>query len=468
MSESYPLDQYITISCSDDKLNAYLSFSDVDERFSCTMQQLEDLLQSHVIKFGVQYDVLSKIAANPQIYFTTKTLIATGESPTDGADGYIKLLYDLDDQDKKPAELEDGKVDYREVTQLKNVRKGQRIAERVPAKEGKPGRAVTGEPLYGKSGKEARFKIGKNVVVDPEQTSMYASIDGLITKTDRDKINVFPIYEVNGDVDYNVGNIDFVGTVVIRGNVLTGFKIRASGDVRVIGGIEGADIEAEGSVEVSGGIIAHNKGSIKAGKNVKCSFMQEANVTAGEDVLVAQSIMHSQVRAGRNVFCNGPKGLIVGGTIQAGEKVTARTIGNTMSTVTVLEVGVLPELRNELTQLRVQLKSNIESLEKTEKALGLLDQMASAGQLAQDKIALRMKLSLTKRQTAEEQSELRDRIFAIEKTLEDTSKAKIEVISMIYGGVKIVIGRYTRFIKDSSQRVTFRFHDGDIVVVSNV
>ena len=46
---------------------------------------------------------------------------------------------------------------------------------------------------------------------------MYAAIDGLVTKTDKDKLNVFPVYEVNGDVDYNIGNIDFVGTVVIRG-----------------------------------------------------------------------------------------------------------------------------------------------------------------------------------------------------------------------------------------------------------
>ena len=46
---------------------------------------------------------------------------------------------------------------------------------------------------------------------------MYAALDGLLTKTEKGKINVFPVYEINGDVDYSIGNIDFVGTVVIRG-----------------------------------------------------------------------------------------------------------------------------------------------------------------------------------------------------------------------------------------------------------
>ena len=80
----------------------------------------------------------------------------------------------------------------------------------------------------------------ENVVCNAEMTIMYAAIDGLFTLTGGETINVFPIYEVNGDVDYHTGNIDFVGTVVIRGNVLTGFRIRAAGDIRIVGGVEGA------------------------------------------------------------------------------------------------------------------------------------------------------------------------------------------------------------------------------------
>ena len=249
------------------------------------------------------------------------------------------------------------------------------------------------------------------MVLNPEQTAIYAAIDGLISITDKSKINVFPVYEVNGDVDYKTGNIDFVGTVVIRGNVLTGFKVKASGDIRMIGGVEGAMMETEGSIEITGGVVASNKGYIKAGKNVKCSFIQDGNITAAEDVLVSQSILHSQVRAGRNIVCSGAKGLVVGGIIQAGERVVARTIGNTMSTATVLEVGVRPELRSELLERRTQLKLLNENLDKTEKALVLLDQLAATGQLQPDKMAMRTKLGSTKRAVLEEIGTSKERVL---------------------------------------------------------
>ncbi|MED4602708.1 FapA family protein [Paenibacillus validus] len=460
-----PLSYYLDLTLSDDKLTAYLQFMNCDDKFAVTKEQLDELIKSHHIVHGIDEDKLLAIVRDPKSFFFTKTAIATGQPPAHGQDGQIRLLFDLDGQSKRPLEMEDGKVDYKEVTAINNVRKGQLIAERIPAGKGTDGRAVTGETIFAKDGKEARFKPGKNVVSDPDQLALYAAIDGMVTKTDREKINVFPIFEVNGDVDYNIGNIDFVGSVVIRGSVLPGFRIKAAGDIRITGNVDGADLEAGGSIEITVGILGHNKAIIRAGKRVKCSFIQDATVEAGEEVLVGQSIMHCQIRAGKLVACKGTKGLIVGGMIQAGECVIGRTIGNSMSTATVIEVGVLPELRNELQQLRTNLKTLIENFDKTEKALVLLDQLAAAGQLGPDKVAMRIKLNHTKKQVMEEISSLKERALEIEKSLEDSERAKVEVISSVYSGTKIVLGRYTKFIKDTSQRVKFQLVDGDIAML---
>jgi uncharacterized protein len=466
LNERMTLDYYITISTADDKLSAYLLISNVDDSFSVTMGQLEGLLKSHSIIYGIDQGQLALIAADPKPYFFQKITIARGKRPIDGENGLIKYIYDLDNEEKRPLELEDGKVDYKQVLSLHNVKKGQLIGQRILATSGNPGSAVTGEILLAKPGKEAHFKIGKNVVVDADRMALYSAIDGMIVKTEREKVNVFPIYEINGDVDYGIGNIDFIGTVVIRGNVLPGFKIRASGDIRVTGGIEAADLEADGSIEISAGIVGQNKARVKAGRNVKSSFIQDATVEASGDVIVTQSIMHSTIRAGHAVDCKGPKGLIVGGSIQAGERVTARTIGNSMATVTVIEVGVLPELRNELMHLRGQLKVHSENTDKSDKALSLLDQLAAAGQLTPDKVAMRLKLTHTKKQVVEETNAIRERILEIEKSLEDSHLAKVQVISTIYGGSKIVIGRYTKFIKDPLSRLMFQLIEGDISMVA--
>ncbi|NEW05572.1 DUF342 domain-containing protein [Paenibacillus sp. SYP-B3998] len=462
LERNMPLDYYITISISEDKLSAFILITHAEEDFKVTINQLEDLLSAAHIVHGIDRTQLIQISADPKLFYNQKVVIAKGIKSVEGQNGSIKFIYDFDNNEKKPLELEDGRVNYKEVISINNVKKGQLIGQRFLATEGTPGKAVTGEALYTKAGKEARFKLGKNVVTDADQMGMYSTIDGMVVKTDRDKVNVFPIYEVTGDVDYNIGNIDFIGTVVVRGNVLPGFKIRASGDIRVTGGVEAAELEADGSIEINAGIVGQNKAHLKAGKNVKSSFIQDAFVEAGEELNVSQSIMHSTIRAGKAVNCNGSKGLIVGGSIQAGERVTARTIGNSMSTTTVIEVGVLPELRNEMLQLRNQLKLHMENMDKTDKALSLLDQLAAAGQLGPDKVAMRIKLNHTKKQAIEEQHTIKDRIFEIEKSLEDSENAKVEVLSTIYGGSKIVIGRYTKFIKDPTSRMSFRLSDGDI------
>lgn len=461
--DNQQLESYLRIQISADKLSAFLTFNHISDEFVCNGQELERFVRSKGVVHGVRAEILEQIGANPLAYYKEQTLIAQGEPPVPGKDGFLRLVYDMDNTDHHPTELQDGKVDFKEVVQLKNVKRGQLIAERFDPEPGPAGITVTGEELPPKSGKQARFKVGKNVVLNNEQTAMYSAIDGLITMTDKDKINVFPVYEVNGDVDYHIGNIDFVGTVVIRGNVLSGFRIKASGDIRVIGGVEGAELESEGSIEITGGILASNKGCVKAGHNVRSSFIQDGNVIAGEDVLVSQSIMHSNVKAGRNVICSGAKGLIVGGVVQAGDLVRARTIGNSMSTATSIEVGVKPEIRTELLELRTNHKQFMESLDKTDKALTILDQLAAAGQLSPDKLALRIKLSATKRQTLAENDQTKDRILEIETTLEDTDRSKVDVSNIVFGGTKIIIGRYTKFVKDPAQRVSFRYSEGEIV-----
>lgn len=462
LERNMPLDFYISISISDDKLAAFLLINNIDDTLIVTTAQLEELAQKNRIMHGLNRPLLAQIAADPKSFYQQKLAIAAGTKAVLGANGYISYIFDFDENDKKPQELDDGRVNYKEVVSLHNVKKGQLIGQRFLATEGTPGRAVTGETIFTKAGKEARFKIGKNVIADAEQKGLYALIDGMVVKTDRDKINVFPVYEVNGDVDYHIGNIDFIGTVVVRGNVLPGFKIRAAGDIRVTGGVEAAELEADGSIEINAGIVGQNKAYLKAGKNVKSSFIQDATVEVLGELKVSQSIMHSTIRAGKAVSCNGAKGLIVGGTVQAGERVTARTIGNSMSTTTVIEVGVLPELRNEMIHLRNQLRVFMENLDKTDKALSLLDSLAAAGQLTPDKLAMRVKLNHTKKQTIEEQNTIKERILEIEKSLEDSEQAKVEVLSTVYGGTKIVIGRYTKFIKDPTNRMTFRLSDGDI------
>jgi len=74
---------------------------------------------------------------------------------------------------------------------------------------------------------------GKNVEISEDGQSLIAGIDGQVNYIDG-KVSVFANYEVPADVDNSTGNISFVGNVIIRGNVLSGFTVEAGGSVEVM------------------------------------------------------------------------------------------------------------------------------------------------------------------------------------------------------------------------------------------
>ncbi len=423
----------IVVSISDDKLGAFVTINRRSDNIVVKARELKEYLESHSVIFGFLDDIIRAIEENPQKFVGQKTLVAQGRSPVDGKDGFIEYVYDLSKKENKPVEMENGRVNYKELIAIHNVSRGQRIATKMPPERGVTGTAVDGTVLPAKDGKEARVLIGKNVVLDAEKENVYSLIDGVMSRQGN-KISVFPIYEVNGDVDYSVGNISFIGTVIVRGNVLTGFRVVASGDIQVYGSVEGAELEAEGDITVSHGILGQHKGYIKAGGSITSSFIQDAKVTAGKDCIVLQSILHSEIYAPHEIICSGKKGLIVGGTLLAGHKIECRTLGNMMAQETHVEVGVVKELWLELRELREKLRY----------------------------------LIAYKPKDKGEQQAIHDRIMEIDHIFhEEATNAKIVCKGMIFPGTHIVMGKQTYIARDVIQNMYFRLADGEITMFPN-
>ncbi|MGG3489075.1 FapA family protein [Brevibacillus choshinensis] len=457
----------LEVKLSADKLEAGILLRVDEEDLDTLLLREEDIykeLQKQRVTFGILDNVIRDMCALPRKYANAQATIARGIQSIPGKDGSMEYPYlEAVQDDNGPKELEDGRVDFYNVTVIPNVAKGQLLARRIPADQGQPGTAVTGEPIAPKAGKEVTIKPGKNVVHNQERTMIYAAIDGQVSFTDQDKMNVFPVFEVNGDVDFGVGNIDFVGTVVIRGNVLNGFRVKASGDIRVLGSVEGAELHAEGSIEIKSGIVAQDKGSIVAGQNIRTSFIQNANVTAGNQVIVSQSIMFSTVRAGKQIICKGAKGIIIGGVLQAGEKIVARVFGNSSATPTVLEVGVKPELRQELVQIQKELQLVYENLRKTDQGLSVMNQiLQTSGELPADKRMLQIKLTNTRLVLEKECKSLETRQKDVETELKGEGPAAIEAYHVMYPGIKMTFGKLVHFIKHEYARTRFVVMEGEI------
>lgn len=87
---------------------------------------------------------------------------------------------------------------------------------------------------------------------------MYADCAGNVTLVN-DTVFVSNVYEVPADVGTSTGDIDYDGSVEVRGNVLTGYTVKATGDITVNGAVEGATL-------ISGGKIVHKAWNARHGK----------------------------------------------------------------------------------------------------------------------------------------------------------------------------------------------------------
>lgn len=452
----------VIIEISKDGLKGYITlFDDKDSQdFGLNEKPIEEIIEEvkDILKVGLNEEELRLILSNR--YYNSKVCIAEGILPVSGKDGYIKYYFDLN---KKlvPKVLDDGTVNYRELNIVNNVRKGDILAELVPPKEGKPGFKVTGQTIPYKKGKTPVLRYGKNVRLLDNGVTLVADKDGLVELKDR-KVIVLDVFQVD-NVDNKVGNIYFNGTVVVNGNALNGFQIKADGDVRIKGVVEGAYIENHGDVIVRQGIQGYNRLTIKTKGHITTRFIENAIINS-ERTVTAEAIMHSHVYSKDNITLIGRRGLIVGGVCRAGKEIHAKTIGSSMATKTILEVGVDPAIKEKNEELKERIDEFEENLDKVIKSLNLLDKIKKVNRLDEKKAEMYIKLLRTKNSLLGELLELKKEYQTSKDKIDNLSKGRIKVSDTIYPGVRIVIGNSTMTIRDEMKRCSFYKDEGEIRV----
>ncbi|MBW8018031.1 MAG: DUF342 domain-containing protein, partial [Planctomycetes bacterium] len=189
---------------------------------------------------------------------------------------------------------------------------------------------------------------GQNVQPDPKNPDvLLTEIDGHVRLKGR-QVTVTPLFTVKKDIDFSTGNIDFIGSVIVKGDVKSGFKIKAKNDVQVNGVVEDAFIESGGSVLLKRGFIGKDDGKIIAQEEVRALFCENENITCEGDIYIKDYVMNSNIQAGGNLVVKGKAGLIVGGEIYAAKGIEAKVIGNENHAPTNLFVGVDEKIKNEM------------------------------------------------------------------------------------------------------------------------
>ncbi len=455
------IDSECIVKLSNDKMKAYITLTRPVGGADITENAIYEALKINSVVFNIKDDEIKNAVAMKA--YDKEILVAEGIEPIAGQDA--ELVYYFDTSNERLVNIDkDGKIDYHELSLIKNVTAGQKLVTLKPHTEGIAGKNIMGVEVPGKAGKKLALPKGKNVNVGNDGLELTAAVDGEVKIIDG-KVNVFSVYEVKQNVDNSTGNIRFNGKVVVMGNVLTGFIIEAEGDVEVFGVVEGAQIKANGSIILHRGIQGMNRGELYCEGDLIAKFIENSRIEVRGNIQ-SDAIMHSQVVCGKKLEVNGRKGLLVGGSFKVGEEIKAKVVGSPMATITELEVGVSPDMRKKYESIKNELKQTTDNLDKTAKAVELLTKMSKNMELPLDKRLLLSKSVQLKLQLQQKQEQILNEQSELEAYFEELSRGKLKVYDVIYPGSRIIIGSSTMHIKDSVKYVSFYRYNAEIKIGS--
>jgi len=397
-------------------------------------EEIEAFLRNFGIVHGIRDDRLNDFIDSP--VYGEKYLIAEGSKPINGKDA--RIIYHFDTKmDFKPIE-KDGKVDFRNLNNIHNVVKGEELATKEPAEKGIAGRTVTGKVIPAKDGKDVNFELGNGVYLSRDGLKLHSAVDGQVLYSGG-KVSVETVLTIPGNVNLaSGGNINVLGSVIVKGDVEDGFNIIAGGNIEVMGSV-GRDcaLETPGDVILHGGINGGDHGHIKAGGSVWSKFIQRARVISGGVVIVSDGILNSEIDAEKKVLCKGKKAKIIGGHIRAGEEINAVSFGGNC----VLEVGYDPKIKEELDDLLEKQDSVKKEKEEVDLNLaGLLKMLRVRKQLVAEKEKLLHELQKKSSDLEEELNHLQKEIQERQDYLNSFSNAsRVAASGEIIAGVKIII-----------------------------
>ena len=394
------------------------------------------------IVFGLDRELLSSLPARPDRYFHLLQ-IARGLPPRRGEDGRIVDRFPRTSERVFAAD-EKNQVDYAALGQAHSIRTGEVICQIVPPTEGLAGVTVRGEPAPAGSGAPVQAPKGRNTRLSEDGTSLVAAADGHVVFAGR-YFEVRSTLEIDGDVDLTTGDLNYLGDIHIRGDVRSGFTVRALGSVTVDGVIEDTSVEAGGDLIVGQGVQGNSKAVLRAHRNVYAKYLESCR-------LYIQGDLYSDCIISCSVYCDGSihaatgRGVIIGGTLRAGGSVRANIIGARTELQTRIILGGRPYGDYERDQVLQELQQMEEARRQAERQPESPEKQQQMANLRLQAAVSRMKLEKRVQGRGPETASREKRLFA----------------GTVYPGTVISLDGCARSVSQETHGCTAALRDGNV------
>jgi uncharacterized protein len=384
---------------------------------------------------------------------------------------FESLIPDM--QRRGPSVNERGIADYRELGTLVTVHVGDALMRRFPATAGVAGEDVLGLVVPAPAADDPPFAPGVTGAApaqdDPDL--LVAVISGQPVLQARG-VSVLPTITVPA-IDLNSGNIDFDGTVNVKGDVAPGMQVRASGDIFVVGAVEAAQLEAGGDITVAAGAIGHAHGGgaqaqgadlrarLVAGGTVSVLFCESAVVEAGGDIQIGEVALHSELTADNQIIIGKPGGRrsqLIGGAAKAAAMLQVGVLGSAAGVATRVEVGYNPSAYAELAALQANIAASEAKIESLNQVLAYTETLTDAHHRE-----LRERAERTLAVAEKSHVEMLDRLAEAEASLVLSENPRILVGHTVHPGVDIRLGNKTTRTQDSGGSGMYMLEDDEIV-----
>ena len=439
----------IIIDISRDQMIATVRYDTSKGTKLPTEADIKAALDEKGVVFGINEETIKN-----GVRSLTPFVAAEGKQVQHGENARIERKFDLS-QKNRPKIDEFNRADYKDMGLFVLVKKGDLLAVRIPQTEGTPGKNIFGLDVPARTGRPIPMPQGKNTEVRNEN-ELYATIDGQIVDSTR-KIDIDPHLDIRSSVGTGTGNIDFTGSVSIKGNVEAGFVVKATGDIEIGGMVNGAEVYGR-NVVIKGGINGQNRGIVKAVEDVQAQFAENANIEAGRDVSIIDAILHSNVRAGNRVYVEERRGIITGGSVAAGEEIRCKMAGNAAAVVTKLAVGVDPTVQKRYIEICRECKEDRGRLKQITQMLNTLSKI-DVSRLPQQRIDQINTLTRSQFPLAGKIKRAEKEIQALEEAMGRMKDGKIRVADTVYPGVRITINSVIMNVQSSIRRCLLTVKD---------
>lgn len=336
--------ELVGISVSSDEMEAYIIYDEKLTKMS-RADIIKALRRKGIVK-GIDEAAITRILSG-EVETDKPVLVAQGRPPVKGKDGWYEYFFRTEVA-RTPKQLEDGSVDYQSVEWFEIVRENQKVVEYHKAQDGVTGYTVKGTLLPALKGKELEILRGSGYRLTDDGNVYIAAMDGRIQL--RGTQFVITRMFIFDETTTATGNVDVDGNAYVRGNVGSGTKIKATGDVVIDGFIEGAVIESGANIFLRSGVNASGLGYLRAEGDVAGSFFEAATVWAGGDIRANYSL-DSELHAKGRLRLSGEKGSVIGGRADAAKGIAVYKAGNSAGVPTYLHFGVTDEMKRRAQDL---------------------------------------------------------------------------------------------------------------------